>query len=193
MRKFKRLFRFFVPCFYIGEEGGGGGGAAASTKTAQPETFSREYVTELREENKAHRLARQEAEQKAAAAEETAKKAKDEAEAHKAEAQTKADQRVIRAELKAEAIKAGMINLNGLKLADLSAIKLDEKGEVIGADEVMKALKESDPYLFKAPSTSNTDKKPDPNKDDKPKKASEMTKEEVNAEAAKLGIKHKFN
>ena len=157
-----------------------------------PETFSREYVHELREENKSARLKAQEAEAKAAAAEAEAKKAKDEAEAHKTEAKTAADQRIIRAELKAEAIKAGMIDLDGLKLADLSAVKLDDNGEVVGAEELMTKLKADKPYLFQAPSSSNTDKKPDPNKDDKPKKAVDMTKDEANAEAAKLGIKFKF-
>ncbi|MGZ5055858.1 MAG: phage scaffolding protein [Methylobacter sp.] len=154
---------------------------------ATPETFSREYVTELREENKSHRLARQEAEQKAQAAEEAAQKAKDEAEAHKAELQSKADQRIIRAELKAEAIKAGMIDLDGLKLADLSAIKLDENGEVIGADELMKTLKESKPYLFKAVSTSNTETPPKPGETQN-KKATEMTAEEANAAAKAAGV-----
>ena len=74
-----------------------------------------------------------------------------------AAAQTAADQRIIRAELKAEALKAGMVDLDGLKLADLSKVKLNDAGEVEGADALMTELKKSKPYLFGTPgTTSNT-------------------------------------
>ena len=150
-----------------------------------PETFSREYVTELREENKTHRLKNQEAETHKQAALKEAEEAKaalkkrdEEVEAFKAETKTSADQRVIRAELKAEAVKAGMIDLDGLKLADLSTITLDDKGDVVGAEALFKALKESKPYLFKAVSTSSTDRTPDL-KDPAPTKAIKCTLESV--------------
>jgi len=38
------------------------------------------------------------------------------------------DRRLILAEMKAEAIRAGMIDLDGLKLLDLSEMRLNEKG-----------------------------------------------------------------
>ncbi len=38
------------------------------------------------------------------------------------------DTRLIRAEMKAEAIRAGMIDLDWLKLLDLSEVKLNERG-----------------------------------------------------------------
>ena len=41
--------------------------------------------------------------------------------------------RLIHAELKAEAVRAGMIDLDGLKLIDFSEAKLNERGEVDGA------------------------------------------------------------
>lgn len=143
----------------------------------QPEQFSKEYVHELREESKAQRLKVQEAETKLNELTAATKKANDEAAAKIAEAKTLADQRIIRAELKAEAIKAGMIDLDDLRLADLSKITLDEKGEVQGADGLMVKLKETKPYLFKAVSTTSTKEPPKPG-DIKPKKAQDMTEEE---------------
>ncbi len=153
----------------------------------QPEVFSKDYVHELREENKAQRLKAQEHEVARQAAEAKAEQYKTEAEAKTAEVTTAAEQRIIRAELKAEAIKHGMIDMDGLKLADLTSVKLDENGEVIGADELMAKLKEAKPYLFKAVSTSNTDPAPKPG-DTKTKRATEMTAEEANAAAKAAGI-----
>jgi hypothetical protein len=188
-------FRMFPLMEGEGEGGGGDGGAA---KAKVPETFSREYVHELREENKATRLRLQ--------AEETARKAAEDAAAASAkattdattaaevtaaakikDAQTAADKRVIQAELKAIAIEAGMVDLDGLKLADLSGVKLNKDGEVEGGKEMMDALKKTKAYLFKEPSSSNGEKPPKPG-DQKPKKVSEMTDDERKAEAKKLGF-----
>ena len=141
----------------------------------EPETFSREYVAELRGENATYRTKAKEEAAKREAAEAAAKKAAEDADAKVKETASAADQRIIRAELKAEALKAGMVDLDGLKLADLSKVKLNDKGEVEGAEEMMKALKESKPYLFKdASSTSSTQKKPEP-KGDKVKTAKDMS------------------
>lgn len=154
---------------------------------AQPEVFSKDYVHELREENKGQRLKAQEAEAKHQAAVEAAKKATEDAATAIAAANTAAEQRIIRAELKAAALKAGMHDLDGLKLAGLSAIKLDEHGEVVGADDLLEKLKESKPYLFTTASTSSPEPKPKPG-ETQTKKATEMTKEEANAAAKALGI-----
>lgn len=45
-------------------------------------------------------------------------------------------QRLVRAELKAEAVRAGMIDLDGLKLLDISAARLTDAGEEIGRAHV---------------------------------------------------------
>lgn len=156
-------------------------------KTPAPETFSREYVHELREESKGYRqkFADSEAARKVA---DDAVRAKDiEIDSKVKDVQTAADQRVIRAELKAIAVKAGMHDLDGLKLADLSKIKLDDAGEVVGAEELMAALKKAKPYLFGDASTSSTDKTPKPD-GGKPKKVSDMTDAERKAEAKRLGF-----
>lgn len=187
-------FRMF-PLMEGEGEGGGGGG---TPKAKEPETFSREYVHELREENKATRLrlqaeetARKTAEDAAAAAAKATTDAntaaETAAEAKIKDANAAADQRVIRAELKAVAIKAGMVDLDGLKLADLSTVKIDKDGEVQGAEEMMTALKKSKPYLFKEPSSSGGEEPPKPG-NQKPKKVSDMTDDERKAEARKRGF-----
>ncbi|HJP68274.1 MAG TPA: hypothetical protein VJ846_05175 [Sphingomicrobium sp.] len=171
--------------------------------TKGPETFSREYVTELRQENASYRTRAIEAERKAQeadaratkAAEEAeakAKKAAEEADAKVKESHTASEQRIIRAELKAEALKAGMVDLDGLKLADLSSIKIDEKGEVTGAAELMATLKESKPYLFKGATSSTTHAgDPPPKKKPEPFDARTATPEERKAKAREMGIKIK--
>lgn len=151
-----------------------------------PESFSREYVQELRHESASYRTKAQENERKAQEAEERAKKAAEEADAKIKEASTAAEQRIIRAELKAAALKAGMVDLDGLKLADLSSVKLNEQGEVEGAEALMEAMKKAKPYLFQSTSsTSNTEPKPKP-QDSKPADARKLTKEEYEAEKKKL-------
>ncbi len=58
------------------------------------------------------------------------------------------DDRVI-AELKVAAQRAGMVDLDGLKLADLTKVTLEADGSVKGADGLMIALKERWPGLFR--------------------------------------------
>lgn len=158
--------------------GGGGGGnppaPAPAPAPRDPETFSKDYVRELRSESAGYRLKYQESEAKAKTAEEAAAKAATDADTRVKAAQDAADQRIIRAELKAAALKAGMVDLDGLKLADLSGVKLNDTGEVEGAEALMEALKKSKPYLFGAPSSS-TPGSPPPPKNPEAKKATEMT------------------
>ena len=56
--------------------------------------------------------------------------------------------RVIRSELKAHALKAGIIDLDGLRLADTSKLSLNEDGEVVGAEALIETLRQDKPYLF---------------------------------------------
>lgn len=165
----------------------GGGGAptppAPAPRAPDPETFSKDYVRELREESKGYRLKLSETEAQKKALEEKATAAETAAQAKIAEASKAADQRIIRAELKAAALKAGMVDLDGLKLADLSKVTLDDKGEVQGADALMDELKKSKPYLFGAASSSSNKPTPNPTPPGA-KKASEMTPEEYAAARA---------
>jgi uncharacterized membrane protein YqiK len=144
----------------------------------EAKTFSLEYVRELREENKGLRLAKTNAERAAEDAKAEAVKAKTDAEAAvaaaKADAEAKvkeadtrvsdgvaaaqkaADDRVISAELRTAATAAGMKDLDGLKLADLSSVKLNAEGKVEGADALLTSLKEAKPYLFGEPARTTT-------------------------------------
>ncbi|SDR37583.1 hypothetical protein SAMN05443245_5241 [Paraburkholderia fungorum] len=183
-----------------GDDPAGGGGTPPVVAPVQgKEVFSREYVQELRQENASYRTRANDAERKAQEAETKALKAQEEADAKAAKAasdadakvqetHTAADQRIIRAELKAEAIKAGMVDLDGLKLADLSAVKIDEKGDVVGAEDMLKALKEAKPYLFKEATSSSNPGTPPAKEKPKPFDARTATPEERKAEAKRLGI-----
>ena len=62
----------------------------------------------------------------------------------KAEARTK----IIYAELRAEATKAGMIDLDGLKLLDTDTLSISEDGSVNDVSAVFEKLKRSKPWLF---------------------------------------------
>ena len=73
-----------------------------------------------------------------------------------------------------------MVDLDGLKLADLSTVKLNEAGDVEGAEELMAAMKKAKPYLFGAANTGNPKDPPPPN-DPKAKNAKDMTDAEYQA------------
>jgi hypothetical protein len=178
------LMRFSV-------DGGDGGGAPPGGEKAPPaaggnpddnrEHFSREYVKELREENKGWRLKASQLEKERDDHRTAAEKAAQDADGKVKDANTAADQRVIRAELKAEALKSGMVDLDGLKLADLSKVKINDAGEVEGASELMEELKKSKPYLFGTTQNSSTPGNPPNPKPPVAKKATEMTAEEYAA------------
>ncbi len=59
-----------------------------------------------------------------------------------------AQSRVLQAELKTQAIRSGIVDLDGLRLADMDALSVDDAGNVQGAEEVIAALRERKPYLF---------------------------------------------
>jgi hypothetical protein len=159
-----------------GGQGGQGGGQGGSGSTPpEPETFSKDYVRELRAENKGWRLKAQELEAKANEAAETAKKAKEEADGTVSAGKKAADERIIRAELKAEAIKAGLVDMDALKLADLTKVTLKDDGTVEGAEALFADLKKAKPYLFGAASSSSG-QKPPPSGDPAPKSVKDMPK-----------------
>lgn len=56
--------------------------------------------------------------------------------------------RVVQAELKAHAIQSGIVDLDGLRLADLDGLVVAETGEVQGVEQVIANLRERKPYLF---------------------------------------------
>ncbi|MGC9268989.1 hypothetical protein [Acidiphilium sp.] len=65
-------------------------------------------------------------------------------------------EKLKRAELKIEAVRAGMVDLDGLKLIDFDKIVLAEDGSVPDAPAVMTKLKREKPWLFGGASSSST-------------------------------------
>jgi len=108
------------------------------------------------------------------------------AEAALAAAQAQAQAKLVRAELKAEAIRAGMIDLDGLKLLDLADVQLTEAGELAEPKAIFAKLKRSKPWLFGGGASSSAAvhvPKPEP---PRPRQASEMRHEEWLAARAAL-------
>ncbi len=141
--------------------------ASKSAPTKEPEIFSREYVQELRRENEQwrHRARGHESEAAKAREEmEIAKRERDEVaatvrrdvQAAIAEARRAADARIIQAELKAAALAAGMVDVDGLKLLDTSAVHLNDDGGVIVPDTFFPDARKAKPWLFGQASTSST-------------------------------------
>ena len=81
---------------------------------------------------------------------------KENAELHRSldEVKRQMTSRIVMAELKAEAVRAGMIDLDILRLVNLETIKLDPEQNVQGAVETVAKLKEQKPYLFQGKSSS---------------------------------------
>lgn len=63
---------------------------------------------------------------------------------------------LTRAELKTLAVRAGMVDLDGVNLLDLTSIKRDSKGEIENADRIMTDLRRVKPWLFPTASSSAT-------------------------------------
>ena len=101
------------------------------------------------------------------------------------EAREDADKRLIQVELKAEAIKAGMVDLDGLKLISPGDVTVDEHGNVRGAGSVIGRLRRDKPWLFPAQNSSSSAGVP-AHSPTRPKLATEMTLDEWRAARADL-------
>ena len=142
-------------------------------------------MRELRAENKGWRLKADGLEKERDTHKTAAEKAAADAEEKIKGVQSAADERIVRAELKAAALKAGMVDLDGLKLADLSKVKLNAAGEVEGAEALMEEMKKAKPYLFGVANSSSTHTPPGRTPPEK-KAAKDMTDAEY--EAAKRAL-----
>jgi hypothetical protein len=63
--------------------------------------------------------------------------------------------RLVAANLRTEAVRAGMIDLDGLKLIDLSSVVLDASDKVVGGRKLMEDLRRDKPWLFGTASSSS--------------------------------------
>lgn len=102
-----------------------------------------------------------------------------------AEMETQTRARLLHAELKAEAVRAGMVDLDGLKLIDTAKLKLTDAGEVEGVTALMRDLRRSKPWLFGTASSSSTAAVPSAQPPEG-KPATKMTEAEWRAARAEL-------
>jgi hypothetical protein len=108
------------------------------------------------------------------------------AEAALTRVQAETEARLIRAELKAEAIRAGMVDLDGLKLLDLAEIRLNGTGEVADASGIFTKLKRQKPWLFGSPASSSAAANPPRPDPPRMRHANELSHEEWLAAKAAL-------
>lgn len=101
------------------------------------------------------------------------------------ERSAEAEARIVRSELKSEAVRAGMIDLDGLKLVDITHVKLDENGNVAGGASLMAKLRRDKPWLFVSVSSSSVASAP-PSQPSRPRLATEMSLEEWRAARSEL-------
>lgn len=100
------------------------------------------------------------------------------------------NKRYIRAELKAEALKAGLVDVDALKMFDTSSIEIDVNGDVVGVKELIEEMRELKPYAFSTTvKDTTTDKKtPDSTKVNS-KSALDMSSDEFAKTGEKLGLR----
>ena len=85
-----------------------------------------------------------------------------------------ANQRLVQAELKSYAIRAGIIDIDCLKLLDSSVLKLDENGDLPDATAALARLKRDKPWVFRQTNSSHPAPPPAPEPPQQ-KTAKEMT------------------
>lgn len=151
------LIRSLQNPFLFNAEGGG----STPPANTEPQTFSLEYVRELRAENKSYRLKAGDLEKTASEAKSAADKAAADLAALSAKAtkdvadavtatNTAAAQRLIRAEVKAGAVAAGIGHADFIKLLDTSAVTVDKDGDVVVPADFWTKTKAAYPHLFSA-------------------------------------------
>jgi len=161
----------------------------ASSPEEKQTTFSVDYVRELRSENKSYRLKATELETALQQAQTASQKVAEDFEAQKAQINQAAQTAVTRAELKAVATKHGMVDLDGLKLLDLTKVKINDVGELEGADALFKQAKESKPWLFGVTNSTTTPQSPPQPAEVKTKTAKEFSDDEMRAFEREHGIR----
>jgi len=102
-----------------------------------------------------------------------------------AETEQDARSRIIRAELKVEALRAGIVDLDGLKLLDFSQVEVTPAGDIANAAELLAQLRRMKPWLFGG-SSSSSSANPPPAQPPRPKLATDMTDDEYRAARAAI-------
>lgn len=111
------------------------------------------YERKLRQEAASWRKKANEAEAKSTAAQ---VQYKADAEAHVLANKTTYTERLTRAELKAHALKAGLQDLDTLKLFDISKAMMADDGSITNADSLIEEWKVAKPHFFGASSSTSS-------------------------------------
>jgi hypothetical protein len=106
-----------------------------------------------------------------------------------AETEQETKSRLIRAELKVEAVRAGMVDLDGLKLLDTKDAALTSEGELHNGAQLIAQFRRAKPWLFGNTSSSSPASAP-PAQPPRQKLATEMTDAEYRVARAAL-LKHR--
>lgn len=107
------------------------------------------------------------------------------AEAALAQVQAQMAARVAQAELKAEAVRAGMIDLDGLKLIDPASIRMSQDGGIEDAGSLLARMKREKPWLFGVGVSSSAAANPPRPEPPRSRHANELSHEEwLSARAA---------
>jgi hypothetical protein len=88
--------------------------------------------------------------------------------------------RLVVANLRTEAVRAGMVDLDGLRLIDISSVRLGNDDKIIGGRKLMDDLRRTKPWLFGVTSSSSAAVAPT-SQPVRQKTALEMTDEEYAA------------
>lgn len=102
-----------------------------------------------------------------------------------ADAEHTAHSRIVQAELKIEAMRAGIVDLDGLKLLDPAAIEIGDNGEIKNVADIITQLRRAKPWLFGGGSSSSSASAP-PAQPSRQKLATEMTDAEYRAARAAI-------
>ncbi|MGI4793130.1 MAG: hypothetical protein ACRYG8_03410 [Janthinobacterium lividum] len=192
------------------DTGGAGGNPApavvvpvvpAAPRSSVPEVYTAEFVRAALAERDALKASVAKTEAKASEAKAAADKVADEAraasekavrdaEANVTKAAKALDDRLIRAEVRATAVAAGLAHLDFVKLVDTSAWKVDADGEVAVPEGFWAKVKADLPHLFAATgadrgTTSQTKAPPKP-ADPNRKSAKDMTAAEFKAAMGRI-------
>lgn len=169
------------------------------------------YEIRLRRENAAERVKRRAAETErdaarnaieaaraevAAAVERAREEARAEAETitaklerERAEDRAEANRHIVRAKLEAAALAAGMVDIEGLQLLDVSKVTMDDSRAVKIPEDFFAKAKEAKPYLFGVTKSTSTPETPPKAEPPAAKTAKDMNTSELRALGQSLGVR----